>query len=97
MGSRKRAALSREREAFLAELGDMSSAFERESRRQDHTEKHRETALRHKACASKQRYATRTLAQGAINACEERGVYGLRCYRCSYCNGWHLTSHGQAT
>ena len=29
----------------------------------------------------------------AIAACEEHGRRGLSTYKCSYCNGWHLTSH----
>ena len=95
MGSKKRSALSREREAFLAGLGGMDDTFRREGVRQERTERHRENAMRHKACASKQRYTTRVLAQNAIIASEEHGVRGLRCYRCSYCHGWHLTSHPQ--
>ena len=29
----------------------------------------------------------------AIAACEDYGTRGLRCYKCEYCKGWHLTSH----
>ena len=27
-----------------------------------------------------------------VRACAAQGPTGLRCYRCPYCEGWHLTS-----
>lgn len=93
MASNKRSARKRQREVFELSLPNMDGAFERAQRHQQEAEAHRDTALRHKACTSKNRYATRAEARDAILACAERGRGGLSLYRCSYCNGWHLTSH----
>ncbi len=99
MSSKKRSARTRQREVFLAglygaDMGDMDDVFTHEERRRDRMDERREAALRHKACASKRRYGSRMQAESAITACAEHGTTGLRCYRCTYCHGWHLTSHG---
>jgi len=93
MASHKRSALKRQRDAFMAELGGMDGVFAQEERRRETMDYEREQALRRKACASKNRYATRGEAEDAIVACAAYGTTGLYSYRCSYCNGWHLTSH----
>ncbi|MBR3313485.1 MAG: hypothetical protein IKG18_05020 [Atopobiaceae bacterium] len=98
MSSKKRSARARQREEFLASLDgtSMDDVFSHEERRRDRMDERREAALRHKACDSKQRYGSRAQAEGAIAACAEYGMTGLRCYRCTYCHGWHLTSHATA-
>ena len=95
MGSKKRSAQKRAIAQFKEEMGslDFGDVFDRERRQQDERSKRHDEALREKACASKNRYATRQDAEEAIARCEERGRRGLSCYRCSYCHGWHLTSH----
>ena len=95
MASNKRSAKQRQRAAFEADLAslDLGMAFGRERERRERDEEHRETALRNKACSSKNRYATRDEAQDAIAACAAHGRGGLSAYRCPYCKGWHLTSH----
>ena len=60
----------------------------REARQQ---RKQREEALRYKACERKKRYASEAEAKDAIRSCERHGSRDLHCYRCPYCNGWHLT------
>ncbi len=93
MSSRKPSARAKQAAAFASELSDMGDLFDRESKRRDALEAERDQAHYEKACASKNRYATRTEALGAIAACEEHGRRGLSTYRCPYCHGWHLTSH----
>lgn len=93
MTSRKPSARARQIAAFKAETEDFGNAFGRERERTRELEQHREEALYEKACASKMRYATKGEALAAIARCEVRGTRGLTCYRCSYCGGWHLTSH----
>lgn len=93
MASHKRSALKRQRDAFAAEFDDMGDVFAREEHRRATADHERAEALRNKACASKNRYATRGEAEAAIASCADWGRTGLTCYRCSYCNGWHLTSH----
>ncbi|MDO4807316.1 MAG: hypothetical protein Q4A07_08710 [Coriobacteriales bacterium] len=102
MASHKRSALKRQRKAFEAGLGSygldgsgVDDVFAQEERRRKTAETERAEALRQKACASKNRYATRGEAQDAIAACAAYGTTGLHAYRCSYCRGWHLTSHPQ--
>ncbi len=95
MASNKRSARQRQRAAFESQLGGMDDVFGQEERRQEQFAQRKEAALRHKACSSKNRYATRLEAQAAIAACAEYGKRGLTCYRCPHCNGWHLTSHGR--
>ena len=51
-----------------------------------------EAALERKACTSKKRYPYRSDAEEAIELCAQHGTRGLHCYRCPYCDGWHLTS-----
>ena len=99
MASNKRSARQRKRAAFEADLSDLDlgDIFGKEERRREHASEQRETALRHKACASKNRYATRAEAQDAIATCAAYGRTGLSSYRCPYCKGWHLTSHPQPT
>ena len=93
MASHKRSALKQQRASFESSLGGMDDVFRQEERRQKMQDAQREAALRNKACTSKNRYATRAEALDAIAACEDHGRRGLHCYRCSYCKGWHLTSH----
>ncbi|MBO7674518.1 MAG: hypothetical protein J6S63_05865 [Atopobiaceae bacterium] len=93
MASHKRSALKRQREAFEAGFVSMDGIFAQEERRRETLDREREEARRNKACESKNRYATRDEAQSAIAACAAYGTTGLYSYRCSYCNGWHLTSH----
>ena len=92
MGSNKPSARAKRRAQFEAGFGGMDDLFDRESDRLERDAALREEALRDKACESKNRYATRAEALEAIERCAERGRRGLHCYRCSYCNGWHLTS-----
>ncbi len=92
MGSRKGSAKAKRREEFMASLGGMDDVFAQESKRRQENSRKREAALRNKACESKNRYSSKTEAQLAIKSCEDHGTTGLRCYRCEYCNGWHLTS-----
>lgn len=93
MASHKRSALKKQRIAFEAELGGMDDVFAREERHHENLDEERAAARRRKACDSKNRYATRGEAEAAISACADYGRTGLHCYRCSYCKGWHLTSH----
>ena len=92
MSSRKPSANAKRINAFKAQLGDLDDLFGREQARQDELAERREEALYEKACASKNRYATKSDAQEAILRCAEHGTRGLHAYRCSYCGGWHLTS-----
>jgi hypothetical protein len=93
MASHKRSALKRQRDAFEAELGGMDDVFAQEERRRNTMDQELEEARRNKTCQSKNRYATRGEAEDAIAACAAYGTTGLYSYRCSYCKGWHLTSH----
>ncbi|MBO4365182.1 MAG: hypothetical protein J5804_02680 [Eggerthellaceae bacterium] len=92
MGSKKRSARAKQVAQFKAQLGGMDDAFEREQRRRDARSSEKEATLRRKACESKNRYSCRSEAEAAIISCAEHGTTGLHCYRCQYCNGWHLTS-----
>ena len=100
MGSKKRSAKAKQVAAFKAGLNDaysesdpINSAFSREQERTEQTKREREAAKRSKACTSKNRYTTRGDAELAIQSCADHGTSGLHCYKCPYCNGWHLTSH----
>ncbi len=93
MGSRKPSAKAKRREEFHSQLGGMDDMFAREQRRVEQDAVDRDAAKRNKACRSKNRYDTYAQAQDAIAACAEHGTAGLQAYRCSYCGGWHLTSH----
>lgn len=93
MSSRKPSARAKRIEQFREELGDFDDIFAREEQRRDALAERREQARYEKACASKKRYATKGEALLAIEACAEHGRRGLTCYKCSYCGGWHLTSH----
>lgn len=88
MGSQKRSARKARRSAFERGLGDV---FAREDARRAQQRKQREEALRYKACERKKRYASEAEAKDAIRSCERHGSRDLHCYRCPYCNGWHLT------
>ena len=92
MGSRKPSAKAKQVEAFRSQLGGMDDLFAREENRQSKSQERKEAARRKKACESKNRYNSERDAREAIRACAEHGTLGLRCYRCSYCGGWHLTS-----
>ena len=95
MGSKKRQARERQVAAFREQMGslDLGDAFERERVRDRDLEERKQAARRERGCERKQRYASRSEALDAIAACEAHGTHGLSLYRCSYCNGWHLTSH----
>lgn len=98
MGSNKRSARARERAAFELQLGEgwlggaLDDAFAREDARKQARAEERDAALRNRSCESKNRYASRSDAEEAIASCAAYGTRGLHAYRCSYCNGWHLTS-----
>lgn len=92
MGSQKRSARKARRSAFERDLGDeLGDVFAREDARRAQQQKQREEALRYKACERKKRYASEAEAKDAIRSCERHGSRDLHCYRCPYCNGWHLT------
>ena len=94
MGSRKPSARAKRRADFEAQLGGldgMGDLFAREDARSERAQREHEAALRKKSCESKNRYATRAEAEEAIAACAAYGRRGLHCYRCDYCDGWHLT------
>lgn len=93
MGSRKRSAQQKQIAQFKEGLGGMDDLFGREQRRSAGAAERREAVRRKRSCESKQRYHTRADAEEAIALCEAHGTRGLQCYRCSYCHGWHLTSH----
>lgn len=93
MGSKKRSAKAKQIAEFKSQLGDMGDLFAREDERREELAERRESARRERACESKNRYASRAEAEGAIASCAEWGRRGLSCYRCEYCGGWHLTSH----
>ena len=95
MGSRKPAANAKRLAAFKADLGSMDDLFGREEERRDALAARREEALREKTCERKKRYGCRSDAEEAIRLCAEHGTRGLRCYKCRYCGGWHLTSKPQ--
>ncbi len=92
MGSQKRSTRKARRSAFERGLGDeLGDVFAREDARRAQQRKQREEALRYKACERKKRYASKAEAKDAIRSCERHGSRDLHCYRCPYCNGWHLT------
>ena len=93
MTSRKRSARQRQIAEFKAQAGGLDDVFAREAHRRDELDERKNLARRNRACESKMRYSSRSEAQDAIAACAARGRGGLRCYRCQYCGGWHLTSH----
>lgn len=100
MASRKPSARAKQAAVFSAGIADegfgddfLDDVFSRERERDLEIESRRESARYEKACASKNRYATRGEALAAIRSCEDHGRRGLSCYKCSYCGGWHLTSH----
>lgn len=95
MVSRKRSARAKQVAQFKAGLGGMDGAFERESRRHAEKSAEKQAVQRRRACESKKRYSCRSDAQAAIDACADYGTTGLHCYRCPYCNGWHLTHRPQ--
>ena len=95
MTSRKRSAAKRQREEFEAGFGSLDGLFERAERAQEELEATREGAYRKKSCDRKNRYDTKLDAQDAIARSDDRGVRGLTCYKCEFCGGWHLTSHGR--
>lgn len=92
MGSQKRSARKARRSAFEKGLGDeLGDVFAREDARRAQQRKQHEEVLRYKACERKKRYASEAEAKDAIRSCERHGSRDLHCYRCPYCNGWHLT------
>ena len=95
MGSRKRSARMRVRQEFERGFTDREDLFEDARESMDALGSRRERALYEKACGSKRRYATRSEAKDAIRYQESLGKRGLTAYRCEYCKGYHLTSHGR--
>ena len=95
MGSRKGSAKAKRVAEFKASLGGMDDIFAREDARKAEASRQREAHLRNKACESKNRYSSKFEAQLAIRSCADYGTTGLHCYKCEYCNGWHLTSRPQ--
>lgn len=94
MGSRKRSARKRRREAFEVQMGDgLEEAYAHAEAERFAADERREAAFRSKSCESKKRYETRQEAEETIAWCAEHGRTGLSCYRCEFCGGWHLTSH----
>ncbi|MGI6590902.1 MAG: hypothetical protein ACOX1O_04725 [Eggerthellaceae bacterium] len=96
MGSKKRSAQQRQRDAFRAQLADgagMDDLFAREEERRQDDARQRDEARREKACTSKNRYDSLEEARATIAWCADHGRRGLQAYRCPYCKGWHLTSH----
>ena len=93
MGSRKPTARKREIDEFKAGLDSdaFDDLFAQEDERREQQERERDEAYRWKSCERKKRYPTRAEAEEAIALCEAHGTYGLHCYRCEYCKGWHLT------
>lgn len=92
MPSRKRSATRKQREEFEAGFTSLDGLFARAEAAQDRLDSRREAVHRARSCERKMRYDTRTDAEDAIARCKERGTRGLRCYRCEFCGGWHLTS-----
>ena len=92
MASRKPSANAKRVSKFKSELGGLDNLFAREEQRARDVSERKETALRDKACESKNRYPSLYEAEQAVASCAEHGKRGLRTYRCPYCNGWHLTS-----
>lgn len=95
MSSRKPSAKAKQIAAFKAQAGGLDDLFAREEQHREDLAAKRDEVLYHKACASKNRYATRAEAEETIRLCEAHGTRGLHCYRCDYCGGWHLTSKPQ--
>ena len=95
MGSKKPSARARQRAqlAHEAATDSLDELFGRASAREEELDRRREAARYEKSCASKMRYATKGEAEDAISRCADHGRRGLSCYKCSYCGGWHLTSH----
>ena len=92
MTSRKPSAKAKKLSEFRAQLGGMDDVFAQEKLRQEGLAESKEAALRNKACESKNRYSSRSEAEETIRTLATYGKKGLHCYRCQYCNGWHLTS-----
>ena len=92
MTSRKPSAKAKKVAQFKSQLGGMDDVFAQEQRRLENLADNKEAALRNKACESKNRYSSRSEAEAMIRTLATYGKRGLHCYRCSYCNGWHLTS-----
>ena len=98
MGSKKRSARAKEIAQFKSQLGSgdlfggQDDIFAREERRVAQQEQDHQDALRRRGCERKNRYMSRFDAEAAISSCAEYGTSGLRCYKCEYCGGWHLTS-----
>lgn len=98
MGSKKRSAWAKETAAFKAQLdgAGFDDLFAREDKRRKQLAAEHDAALRYKACERKNRYASRSEAEATAAACAEHGARNLHVYKCPHCNGWHLTSKGQA-
>ncbi len=98
MGSRKPSAKARRKKEFEADFDGSAvtdDMFTRESRRAEEDDAKRKSARSRRACKSKKRYESRMKAEEAIASCAEYGTPDLHCYKCPYCNGWHLTSKKQ--
>ena len=95
MSSRKPSARAKRIAEFKAQTPALDDLFALEQHRQEEVGARREEALREKSCFSKKRYSCRGDAEEAIRLCADHGRTGLRCYKCPYCKGWHLTSKPQ--
>ena len=92
MTSRKPSAKAKKLSEFKSHLGGLDDLFAAESQREARMASEKEIAQREKACESKNRYSSRSEAEEMIRTLASYGKKGLHCYRCQYCNGWHLTS-----
>ncbi|MBQ9002767.1 MAG: hypothetical protein IJ087_13030 [Eggerthellaceae bacterium] len=95
MASKKPSANKKKVAQFKSSIADFGDIFESESSRIEEIAEERKSALRNKACDSKNRYATRKEAEEAAAWCAVERNRNLRIYRCKYCGGWHLTSKSQ--
>ena len=94
MGSRKRSARMRVRQEFEREFFDREDLFEGARESLGALAERRDQVRYEKACGSKRRFATHAEAKDAVRYQESLGKRGLSVYRCDYCKGYHLTSHG---
>lgn len=103
MKSKKRSSWAKEAAAFKSSLNDgwdsdfdaVDDLFAQEAQREKDLKQAHKDSLRTKACNSKNRYGTKAEAEEVRAHRESQGVRNLQVYKCEYCDGWHLTSHGQ--
>ena len=95
MTSKKRSALRKQREEFDRSLTGMDDLFARAESGLSELSRTREASVRARSCERKNRYASRSEAEEAIEWCAAQGRRGLSYYRCEHCGGWHLTHRAQ--